>query len=117
MRPHCRGCRQGFVRQIQFSDPAEEQVAAILWEAVPDRFLARYPDSGLVETYGGEDQWADVHCIDYWIYVDHQAMRARLSVEGWNLHEIGVPLRGDVFDGARLADLFARILNVRSPRA
>lgn len=76
----------GFVRQAQYADEAHQVVAALLWEADPIKFAARYPDSGIVETYG-EDAWSGVHCIDYW-----------------------------GFDGSAIADTFARILGVPSPR-
>lgn len=107
----------GFVRQVQYADDAQSLVAALLWEADPERFAARYPDSGIVETYGA-DQWPAVHCIDYWVNVDHAGRRCRLSAEGWNLPEIWLELsgRGDA-DGASIADTFARILSVPSPRS
>lgn len=106
----------GFVRQVQYADDAQSLVVALLWEADPERFAARYPDSGIVETYG-EEQWPGVHCIDYWVNVDHTGGRCRLSVEGWNLPEIWLELsgHGDA-DGASIADTFARILSVPSPR-
>jgi hypothetical protein len=68
-----------------------------------------------IETYG-EEQWRGVHCIDYWAYVDHEARSARVSVEGWNFPEVTLDLPGNALDGFRLADLFARILGVRSHR-
>jgi hypothetical protein len=51
----------GFIRQIQKSSEG----AALLWEADPQLFAARYPDRGIIESYG-RDQWATVPCIDYW---------------------------------------------------
>ena len=51
----------------------------LLWEADPERFAARYPDSGIERSYG--DQWPPP-CIDHWVYVDPETMVARLSVEG-----------------------------------
>ena len=105
----------GFVGQVLYAED-QETVVALLWEADPERFAARYPDSGIVETYG-EEQWPGVHCIDYWVNVDHASGRCRLSAEGWNLPEIWLELsgRGDA-DGASIADTFARILSVPSPR-
>ncbi len=105
----------GFVRQAQGADEAG-QVAALLWEADPAKFAARYPDSGIVETYG-EDQWSDVHCIDYWVYVDHEHRRCRISVEGWNLPDVMIELHGQSrVDASAIADAFARILGETSPR-
>ncbi|MEZ0579033.1 hypothetical protein [Nocardioides sp. MH1] len=103
----------GFLRQVQHAE--DGTVGAVLWEADPRRFAERYPDSGIVEAYGAE-QWSGVPCIDYWVYVDHVARTARVSVEGWNLPEVRLPLRGDLLDATALADLFARILGVPSPR-
>jgi hypothetical protein len=88
---------------------------ALLWEAEPARFAARYPDSRIEESYG--DQWPGVPCIDYWIYVDPLTMTARLSVEGWNRTDETVDLTGDGrVDGHRLASEFAHILGVALPR-
>jgi hypothetical protein len=86
------------------------QSDALLWEADPARFAARYPDSGIVESYGG--QWGGVHCIDFWAYLD-KADFARISVEGWNLPELFVEVRGHPdLDGSGLARVFAMILGV-----
>lgn len=88
---------------------------ALLWEAEPARFAARYPDSRIEESYG--DQWPGVTCVDYWIYVDPVTMTARLSVEGWSGTDETVDLTGDgLVDGRRLASTFARILGVASPQ-
>jgi hypothetical protein len=106
----------GFIPQVQHADEERQVVAALLWEADPVKFATRYPDSGIVETYG-IDQWPDVHCIDYWVHVDHEQRRCRISVEGWNLPDLMIDLRGHSdFDGAAIADTFARILGVSSPR-
>lgn len=107
----------GFVRQLAWGDLDQQVVAAILWEADPQRFADRYPDSGVIESYGAA-QWPDVHCIDYWLYVEHDPPRARLSVEGWNTPELRLDLDGrGAVDGPRIAAEFARILRVRAPRA
>jgi hypothetical protein len=114
--PVFEGADVGFVRQVQYADDQQTEVVYLLWEADPQRFAARYPTSGIVETYG-EDQWRTVHCIDYWINVDQASRRCRLSCEGWNLPELWLDLHGDGGrDGTAIADTFARILGVPSPR-
>ncbi|WP_182523634.1 hypothetical protein [Nocardioides dongkuii] len=75
-------------------------------------FAEKYPDSGVVEAYGG--QWADVRCIDWWVYVEAERRQCRVSVEGWNLPDLRLDLTG-AGDGFALADLFARLLAVPSP--
>ena len=50
----------GFVRQVNYADDDRKEVVSLLWEADPQRFADRYPESGIVETYGG-DQWRGVH--------------------------------------------------------
>ena len=115
--PIFEAAQVGFVRQAVHSDEAGQVVNALLWEADPANFAARYPDSGIVESYGPE-QWPDVHCIDYWVYVDHEQRRCRISVEGWNLPDLIIELHGSSgLDGAAIADTLARILAVPSPRA
>jgi hypothetical protein len=102
----------GFVRQ-QLPDYGSDAVPALLWEAEPARFAERYPDSGIVRTYG--DQWP-APCIDYWVYVDAAAGTALLSVEGWSLGRESLDLTGDgARDGLVLAEAFARILRVPPP--
>jgi hypothetical protein len=106
----------GFKRQILKADEEGQVATALLWEADPAAFAKRYPDSGIVKTYGA-DQWPSVHCIDYWLYLEPEHRRCRISVEGWNLPELVVELRGHSgLDGAAIADTFARILGVASPR-
>ena len=101
----------GFVRQLSLSDPG--QVAAILWEAEPLLFASRYPDSGVRESYG--DQWPPP-CIDQWLYFEPELAQVRLSLEGWDLPEIHVPVTGHGSgDGVAVARLFARILAVPAP--
>jgi len=89
----------------------DEQYPSLLWEADPSRFAARYPDSGIEQSYG--DQWPPP-CIDYWVYVDPRELTARLSVEGWNADSDGsLELTGDAaLDGPCLAAAFAAILRV-----
>jgi hypothetical protein len=99
----------GFKWNSSFAFDAEHP--ALLWEAEPARFAARYPDSRIEDSYG--DQWPGVTCLDYWIYVDPATMTARLSVEGWSATEQAVDLTGDArVDGGRLASEFAHILGV-----
>ena len=103
----------GFVRQIQRKPNGE--VDALLWEADPELFAMRYPDSGIVESYG--DRWSEVPCIDYWVYLNIEG-QARLSTEGW--HEVGdvYALTGDgVADGVVIGTAMARILRVAAPSA
>ena len=73
-------------------------------------FAARYPDSGIEESYGPE-QWP-ARCIDYWTYLDRPG-HARLCYEGWGFSDELVPLTGDPdADAAALAAAWARILRV-----
>ena len=105
----------GFTRQVQVGE-GRDDVASLLWEADPGRFAARYPDSGIVESYGREN-WAGVHCIDYWVYVDHDARQARLSLEGWSLTDEVLDLTADgVRDGRVIGNAVARILRVAPPQ-
>jgi hypothetical protein len=102
----------GFIRQIQKSSEG----AALLWEADPQLFAARYPDSGIIESYG-RDQWATVPCIDYWVYLDDGSSHARLSVDGWPNPE-PVLLTGDgAIDGLAIGTAMAQILRVPPPDA
>ena len=91
------------------------QSTSLLWEAVPQRFAERYPDSGIVEQWGGEEHWPPP-CLDYWIYVDPAAGTAELSVEGWDHWPSPMTLsgKGDA-DGRMLATRFAEILKVSPP--
>lgn len=90
-----------------------ETVTALLWEAKAVEFAERYPDSGIIESYG--DQWPAT-CIDYWVYLEADTQQARLSVEGWGLIGELVPLSGDgKADGRAVASAMARILRVAPP--
>lgn len=105
----------GFVHQVMYDAQEPTVVTALLWEADPQKFASRYPDSGIEEEYG--DGWPDTPCIDYWVEIDASAGLCRLKFEGWNLPELLLELSGrGVRDGAALADTVARILGVRSPR-
>ena len=87
---------------------------ALLWEATPTLFAERYPDSEIEESYG--DQWPQVGCIDFWIYLDVQAMSAQLSTEGWSGPDPRIAMTGDgPVDGHALAAAFAKILRVPFP--
>jgi hypothetical protein len=92
-------------------------VTALLWEAEPHRFAARYPDSGIIESYG--DQWPRVACIDFWVYLDAAHGQARTSTEGWSAGlDVGLDLTGNgVRDGLAIGAAMARILRVPAPDA
>jgi hypothetical protein len=106
----------GFVGQVLRSGPGDAPAIALLWEADPQRFAERYPDSGIVESYGGPEAYVGVHCIDYWVYLDGPDDHCRLSVEGWSWPELLVPITGQAdLDAAAIADAFARILRVPPP--
>ncbi|WP_101525792.1 hypothetical protein [Nocardioides houyundeii] len=103
----------GFVRSPLSESAPDEPAGSLLWEADPAQFAAKYPESGIVESYGAE-QWEGVGCIDFWLHVDAQEEVCRLSVEGWNLPEILVKTTGHgALDGSQVAAAFARILGVR----
>jgi hypothetical protein len=94
-------------------DP-DGHVHSLLWEAGPELFAERYPDSGVIESYG-EENWPPP-CIDYWIYVEPTTGTAELSVEGWSDWRDPIPLSGDGdVDGRTLATRFAAILRVSPP--
>lgn len=99
----------GFVDQVGVTD---NRVTFLLWEADPLLFAARFPDSGIEESYG--DQWP-APCIDYWVYLEENlpTQQCRISCEGWSLPDEYVELAGDGrLDGATLASIFPRILIV-----
>ena len=81
----------------------------MLWEADPQRFAQRYPDSGIQESYWGWPQ----PCIDYWVYVDEPTRLALISTEGWTggRHEIPLTGRG-VEDARRISEVLGAILRV-----
>ena len=112
--PICESANVGFVRQI--STDAEGGVRALLWEAEPVLFADRYPDSGIVDSYGPE-QWPPP-CIDYWIYLDPESCAARFSVEGLEPDDVRVQLTGvGDQDGRLLGQVLSRILRVAGPSA
>lgn len=101
----------GFQRQILYTDATRTVPSALLWEADPASFAATYPDSGVVESYG--PGWARVDCIDYWVNLDHDQQRSRVSVEGWDFPDVALDLTGHGrLDGGQLSALFARVLGV-----
>lgn len=109
--PVCASADVGFVNQI-LEEPGRG-VTALLWEADPHRFAERYPNSGVIESYG-HDQWPPP-CIDYWVYVNPEARQARISVEALSDDET-VDLTGDgLGDGQDIGDVLARILRVPAP--
>jgi hypothetical protein len=89
-------------------------ISALLWEAEPHLFAHRYPDSGIIDSYG-QDQWPPP-CIDYWIYLDPESGEARFSVEGLEPDDVLVHLTGDgLTDGHCLGQVLAQILRVDAP--
>ena len=94
----------GFVRSVP-AEPVAGVVDAMLWEADAVRFAERYPDSGIIESYG--DQWP-APCIDWWVYVDAGAGRAEISTEGWSDENQVIELSGHAAqDADRLAEILA----------
>ena len=105
------GSSAGFSRTAP-AQPRPNVVEDLLWEADPVRFAERYPDSGVVASYGG--LWPPP-CIDYWVCVEAPTHRARLSTEGWGLEHPTVELTGrGAVDAARLASILREILSVPS---
>lgn len=100
-----------------FSRTAPEQprngvVEDMLWEADPLRFAERYPDSRIIDSYGG--QWPPP-CIDYWVYIDAGARRALISTEGWSAERQSLDLTGRGNDDAqRIGEVLGAILSVRT---
>jgi hypothetical protein len=105
----------GFTRQIH--EEPRRGIVSLLWEATPSLFAARYPDSGIIESYGA--QWPEVTCIDYWVYLDDAPGQARTSTEGWSAdQDATLDLTGDGFrDGLTIGTVMARILRVPPPEA
>jgi len=98
-----------FVAQVMMRDDVTD---ALLWEALPERFAARYPDSWAVESYG--TGWPPP-CLDFWVYVRADTRRAELRPDGVG-EDVVVALSGDgVTDGLTIAREFARMLGVPSP--
>ena len=94
----------GFVRQTMSDE--EGQASALLWEAEPLRFVERFPDRHIEESYGS--QWP-APCLDWWVYIE--GSNARLSVEGGTDDQVLVLLTGDgQTDGQALADAFTNLL-------
>ncbi|HLS46170.1 MAG TPA: hypothetical protein VK045_12105 [Ornithinicoccus sp.] len=97
----------GFSRSSP-AQPVTGVVDDMLWEADPLRFAERYPDSGIVESYG--EQWP-APCIDYWVYIDVGTRSATLSTEGWSHDNQEIALSGKgAEDADRLHEHPARIL-------
>ena len=98
----------GFSRSSP-AQPVTGVVDDLLWEADPLQFAERYPDSGIVESYG--EQWP-APCIDYWVYVDVETRMATLSTEGWSHDNQEIALSGNgAEDADRLHEHLARILH------
>lgn len=101
-----------FVAQVMMRGTVAD---ALLWEADPEQFAERYPDSQIVDSYGS--QWPPP-CIDYWVYVKAGEKRAQLCPEGSDELQIDVDLSGDgTRDGLAIGREFARILRVPEPSA
>jgi hypothetical protein len=106
----------GFARQIH--EEPRRGITALLWEADPQMFAERYPESGIVESYG--TGWSGVTCIDFWVYLDAADGTASTSTEGWTSdHEVrDLPLTGiGILDGRAIGAVMARILQVDPPLA
>ncbi len=100
----------GFSRSLP-QQPVTGLVGDMLWEADSLRFTERYPDSGIVESYG--PQWP-APCIDYWVYVDVESRRATLSTEGWSTELQEIELSGTgAEDANRIGEVLAGILRVK----
>jgi hypothetical protein len=111
--PVCESAQVGFTHQILKDEG--HGVTALLWEADPLLFAERYPDSGVVGSYGPE--WPPP-CIDFWVHVDAENHEARFEVEGPRIDDDVVALAGDgLQDGRSIARVLARILGVRGPGA
>ncbi|MCW2759063.1 MAG: hypothetical protein JWO46_2809 [Nocardioidaceae bacterium] len=106
--PIFRAADVGFSHQLA-TGSVSGRVRAILWEADPVRFVEKYPHSGVKESYG--DQWADVHCLDYWLSFDEPG-RILVSIEGWNFRDVSLELDEGGLFALGLAALFARVLQV-----
>jgi hypothetical protein len=102
----------GFERQIH--QEAGHGITALLWEAVPQLFAERYPESGIVESYGG--QWPSVSCIDSWAYIENDGVQARISTEMQFADRV-VALTGvGPIDGKAIAVVMATTLGVSPPQ-
>jgi len=102
----------GFVRQTS-RGPASGVISSLLWEADPIRFAERYPDSGIIDTYGPE--WPPP-CIDCWVLVESGERRAEISGEGWSFADEVIDLSRDgVRDGLSIGRVMATILRVTPP--
>lgn len=99
----------GFSRSMP-GEPVNGQVGDMLWEADPIRFVERYPESWIIESYG--DQWS-APCVDYWIYIDVESRRATFSVEGFTVDPEDVVLTGNgAQDAERLRKILANALRI-----
>ncbi|MDF8265597.1 hypothetical protein [Luteipulveratus flavus] len=86
-------------------------VTAIMWQANPQRYAERYPDSAIVDSYGS--QWPEVRDINCTLKLDESPHAVGLAIEGWGLPEVFVRVdqRGDR-DGVQIANLLSRIFAV-----
>ncbi|GAB3821130.1 hypothetical protein GCM10028820_28740 [Tessaracoccus terricola] len=101
----------GFARSLP-RQPQSGTAEDMLWETTPEKFLERYPDSGIVESYGPQ---SPPMCIDFWIYLDVESRRATLSTEGLGAGTPEVELSGDGFEDAnRLEKVVAQALRAEA---
>lgn len=99
----------GFVRSLP-REPQDGTLEDMLWETTPEKFLERYPDSRIVESYGPQ---SPPMCVDFWIYLDVASRRATLSTEGLGGDPPEVELSGHgVEDANRLTELVAGALKI-----
>ena len=97
----------GFVWNQATFDAAQP---TLLWEADPERFAARYPDSGIERSYGDQVA-ASLHRL----LGVRRPRDARGSALGRGLERLGAHLRAERRwwpDGQLLATAFAAILRV-----
>ncbi len=104
---------------------SDGRLVAVLYEADPDDFVRRYPQTRLQSRYG--DQWPPP-CVDLWLKFDWDARRIELDLEGFDvrhdlhgsgiqvLAEGGTQLSGDANEDARaVAAALASVLSVTGP--
>lgn len=106
----------GFSRGQKLRRGENSAVAALHWQAKRGRFAERYPESGLADHFDVEGFEASDD-VAFWV-TPVAPDRARLEAGGcWNIVNLQIGLDGDGNgDGQAIADVFARLLAVTSPR-